>query len=263
MNLLVSSKQRVLHIILNRPEKRNALNAEICGGIVAAISEAQQRDDIGCVMIAATGTVFCSGMDLDEASEIDEAELAVSHDALFSLGSQSLKPIVMAVQGAALGGGLGLVAQGHIVFAGEGVIFGLPEIRVGMWPFLVHRSVSAALGLRRTLELSLTGQSLTAEHACNWGLVYRVCPGAELHDRATSMARHLAKASPLALSCGMQYLRDSAGKPWKESGEIGKALRAKLMESADFKEGILAFKQKREPRWPRIPPDFYDSKTDM
>lgn len=258
MNLLVSKKQRVLHIVLNRPEKRNALNAEICGGIVAAVSEAQQRDDVGCIMLGATGTVFCSGMDLDEASEIGETELAASHDALFSLGSQSLKPIVIAVQGAALGGGLGLVAQGHIVFAGEGVIFGLPEIRVGMWPFMVHRSVSAALGLRRTLELSLTGQSFTAEHAWNWGLVYRVCPGAELHDRAESMARHLAKASPLALSCGMQYLRDSAGKPWEESGKIAKALRAKLMAGSDFKEGRVAFREKREARWPSMPAGVYD-----
>ncbi len=262
MNLLVSSKQRVLHIALNRTEKRNALNAELCRGLVAAISEAQQQDDIGCIMVSATGTVFCSGMDLDEANEIDEAELASVHDALFSVGSQSIKPIVMAVQGAALGGGLGLVAQGHIVFASDGVNFGLPEIRVGLWPFLVYRSVSAALGARRTLEMSLTGQSFTAEHACDWGLVYRVCPGAELHDRATSMARHLAKASPLALSCGMQCVRDSAGKPWKESGDIAKVLRAKLMESADFKEGRLAFKQKREPRWPSMPADFYGSKTD-
>ncbi len=261
MNLLVSSKQRVLHIVLNRPEKRNALNAEICRRLVESISDAQQQDDVGCILISATGTVFCSGMDLDEASEIDETELAAVHDTLFSIGSQSIKPIVMVVQGAALGGGLGLVAQGHIVFASDGATFGLPEIRVGLWPFMVYRSVSAALGARRTLELSLTGQSFTAEHACNWGLVYRVCPGAELHDRARSMARHLAKASPLTLSCGMEYLRDSAGKPWKESGEIAKALRAKLMESADFKEGRLAFKQKREPRWPSMPADFYDSKA--
>ena len=263
MNLLVSSNQRVLHIVLNRPEKRNALNAEICRALVASISEAQRQDGIGCIMISATGTVFCSGMDLDEASEINEAELAAVHDALFSVGSQSLKPIVMVVQGAALGGGLGLVAQGHIVFAGDGVIFGLPEIRIGLWPFLVYRSVSAALGSRRTLELSLTGQAFTAERACDWGLVYRVCPAAELHDRARSMARHLAKASPLALSAGMQYLRDSAGKPWKDSGEIAKVLREKLMESEDFKEGRLAFKQKREARWPSMPADFYGSKTDM
>jgi len=262
MSLHISCKQRVLRIILNRPEKRNAINTELCRGLVAAISKAQQQDDVGCIMISATGTVFCSGMDLDEASEIDEAELAAVHDALFSVGSQSIKPIVIAVQGAALGGGLGLVAQGHIGFASEGVNFGLPEIRVGLWPFLVYRSVSVALGARRTLEMSLTGQSFTAENACDWGLVYRVCPDAELHDRATSMARHLAKASPLALSCGMQYLRDSVGKPWEKSGEIAKELRAKLMESADFEEGRLAFKQKREARWPSMPAGFYDSKTD-
>ncbi len=261
MNLLVSSKHRVLNIVLNRPEKRNALNAEMCQAMRAAISEAQQREDIGCILISATGTVFCSGMDLDEASDIDEAQLAALHEDLFSIGSQSVKPILMAVQGAALGGGLGLVAQGHIVFASEGAVFGLPEIRVGLWPFLVYRSVSAALGPRRTLELSLTGQSFTAEDGCGWGLVYRACPGAELHDRATSMARNLARASPLALSCGMRYFCESAGKSWAEAGEIAKRLRAKLIESADFKEGCLAFKQKRDARWPSMPPSFYDHKS--
>ena len=258
MNLLISNTQRVLHLVLNRPGKRNALDVGLCREIVAIISEAQQRDDIGCILIGAAGAVFCSGMDLDEASKIGEAELSAVHEALFTLGSQSLKPIVMVVHGPALGGGLGLVAQGHIVFAGDGAIFGLPEIRVGLWPFLVYRSVSAALGQRRTLELSLTGQSFTAQQACNWGLVHRVCPEPELQDLAVLMARNLAKASPLALSSGMQYLRDSVGKPWNESGEIAKAFRSKLMESADFKEGRLAFKQKRQPRWPSMPAGFYD-----
>lgn len=259
MNVLVNKKQRILNIVLNRPEKRNALTLEMSATIVRAIHEAQEADDVGCILIGATGPVFCAGMDLDEASELRGPELEAAHEALFSAGTQSLKPIVVAANGTALGGGLGLVAQGHVVLVGSGAVFGLPEIRVGLWPFLVYRSVSAVLGERRTLELSLTGQHFSAEQAVEWGLAHRVCPFPEVLDRARSVARQLAKSSPFAIACGMRYVRDAVGKTWQEAGEIAASLRGELMESADFREGYLAFKEKREARWPSMPADGYDS----
>ncbi len=257
MNLLLSIKHRVLHIVLSRPEKRNALNFEMCTGINAAIADAQENEDVGSIMISASGTVFCSGMDLDEARHLDGHQLATAHETLFTVGSQSVKPIVIAVNGAALGGGLGLVAQGHVVLAAEGATFGLPEIRVGLWPFMVYRSVEAALGARRTLELSLTGQVFNAHEACSWGLVHRVSPGEEIGDRSKAIARELAKASPLALSAGMQFVRDSAGKSWTEAGKLAVASREQLMKSPDFAEGCVAFKERREARWPSMRPSFY------
>ncbi|MDQ2712059.1 MAG: enoyl-CoA hydratase/isomerase family protein [Acidobacteriota bacterium] len=257
MNLLVSTKHRVLHIVLNRPEKRNALSLDMCTGISTAVGHAQDEQDVGSVMISASGTVFCSGMDLDEVRYLNEEQLAAAHEILFSIGSQSVKPIIVAVNGAALGGGLGLVAQGHVVLAAEGATFGLPEIRVGLWPFMVYRSVEAALGGRRTLELSLTGQSFNADQACSWGLVHRVCPGEEIGDRSKALARELAKASPLALQAGMQFVRDSAGKSWTEAGKLAAASREQLMKSPDFVEGCVAFKERREARWPSMRPSFY------
>ncbi len=260
MSLLVSSLHRILHVTLNRPEKRNALNREMCTGIISAVVEAQKREDIACILITSTGSVFCAGMDLDEAASTDQTELADLHEELFSLGGRSLKPIVASVNGAALGGGLGLVAQCHVVFAGEGAVFGLPEIQVGLWPFLVYRSISAAIGPRRTLALSLSGRSFNALQAREWGLVHRVLPGTEVEDRAQARARRLAKASPMALQLGMQYSRESSDKSWSEAGELAAELRVKLMESGDFKEGREAFKQKREARWPSMPAEFYSAK---
>jgi enoyl-CoA hydratase/carnithine racemase len=262
MNLLVTSQYRILHIILNRPEKRNALNAEICRGIVEAIEGAQRNENIACIMITANGSVFSAGMDLDEAVNANQAELSGLHESLFTIGARSLKPIVMAVNGAALGGGLGLVAQGHVVFAGEGAIFGLPEINVGLWPFLVYRSVSAAIGRRRTLAISLSGRSFTALQAAEWGVVHHIVASNELEERCRSMGRRLAEASPLALALGMKYVQESAGKSWSEAGGLAAELRVKLMESADFKEGQLAFKQKRDALWPSMPADFYNTKAD-
>lgn len=253
MDLVVDEKCRVLHVTLNRPEKRNALNAQMCAEIVKAIQSVQKRHDVGAIMLAAAGQVFCAGMDLDEASGMHEDELADIHEDLFTIGATSLKPIVVCVNGAALGGGVGLVVQGHVVLAAQGSVFGLPEIRVGLWPFLVYRAVEAALGTRRTLELSLTGRVFHASDALHWGMVHHVCPPAEAADRANAMARELAKASPSAIASGMQYFQLSRGRTSQEAGELAKRLRADLMQSADFKEGYEAFKHKREPHWPSMP----------
>jgi enoyl-CoA hydratase/carnithine racemase len=261
MDLRIDEKHRVLHLTLNRQGKRNALTAAMCSAIVRAIDEVQERNDIGCILLSAAGSVFCAGMDLDEAATgaegSDSASLFQAHDDVFSIGARSRKPLVICVNGAALGGGLGLVAQGHVVLASELAVFGLPEIRIGLWPFVVYRAIEAAVGDRRTLELSLTGDMFQPSQALAWGLVHRICPSVELAGRGHAIARDLAKASPLALASGMRYFQESRGKSWKEAGELAAALRPGLMASDDFKEGIAAFKQKREPRWPSMPPEFY------
>jgi len=261
MSVIVECRLRVLHIILNRPEKRNALNAEMCSRIVTEIESAQVREDVGAILISALGHVFCSGMDLDQAAgDISQDALAHIHDDLFSIGANSIKPVLVCVNGSALGGGLGLVAQGHIVIAAQGAGFGLPEVRVGLWPFLVYRAVEAALGPRRTLELSLTGRVFHSHEAQLWGLVQHVGPGSEVLDRAQLMARDLAKSSPLAISAGMRYVKGARGKAWKEAGEIACELRTQLLHGPDFKEGYEAFKEKREPRWPSMPEMFYSER---
>jgi enoyl-CoA hydratase/carnithine racemase len=258
MDLLIQEKHRVLNITLNAQVKRNALTAAMCAGIVDAVEEAQGRDEIGCILICAKGSVFCSGMDLDEATDTSGSELQRVHERLFSMAAHSMKPIVVSVNGAALGGGLGLVAQGHVVMSSELAMFGLPEIRIGLWPFFVYRAIESAIGGRRTLELSLTGHFFNAERALQWGLVHEVCPSSEIGDRTKALSRELAKSSPVAIRHGMEYVQGSRGKSWEEAGRLAGELRAKLMDSDDFKEGMAAFKGKREPHWPAMPPGFYE-----
>jgi enoyl-CoA hydratase/carnithine racemase len=258
MGLNIERKQRLLQIVLNRPGKRNALTSAMCAGIVDAIGAAQDDRNIGSILISAAGPVFCSGMDVDEALSTEHAELANLHDDLFSTGFHSRKPIVISVCGAALGGGLGLVAQGHVVLASENAAFGLTEIRIGLWPFMVYRALEAALGARRTLELSLTGRSFTAHDALYWGLAHQVCPPAETYERACGMARELSKASPAAIEAGLAYHQRSRGKSWEEAGNLAAELRVQLMDSGDLKEGFDAFKHRREPRWPSMPAEFYN-----
>ena len=259
MELLVEQKRRVLHLTLNRPEKRNALTSGMCSGIVQAVETAQAGYDTGVVLISANGHVFCAGMDLDEAVTIDHHELARVHDRLFTMGFWSRKPIIVAVNGAALGGGLGLVAQGHVVTASNGAAFGFTEIKIGLWPFLIYRSVEAALGPRRTLQLSLTGQLFYAQQALEWGLVHNVSTPVEVLDRACGYAVDMAKSSPEAIQHGLEFVQASRGKSPDETGAIAQNLRARLMEGHDFQEGFRSFKLKQQPRWPSMPPDFYEA----
>jgi enoyl-CoA hydratase/carnithine racemase len=191
-------------------------------------------------------------MDLDEAVSPAKDLLDDVHAKLFSLGRRAMKPIVMCVNGAALGGGLGLVAQGHIVVASQSAAFALPEIRLGLWPLLVYRSVEAALGSRRTLELSLTGRLFHSEEALAWGLVSRVAHPDEVHARAKSIANDLAKASPQALEAGFRLLAECDGASSEDAMNAAVKIRRTLMESDDFREGVAAFKERREPRWPSI-----------
>jgi enoyl-CoA hydratase/carnithine racemase len=255
MDILIEDDQRVLHLTLNRPNKRNALTMKMCAQIVETIRAAQTNAGVGCILISAKGSAFCSGMDLAESAPMEE--LLKVHEQLFTVGAQSVKPIVAAVNGVALAGGLGLVAQGHVVIASPNAVFGLPEVRIGFWPFIVYRSVEAALGKRRTLQLSLTGDNFDAQRGLEWGLVHQIFPADELAAASWNTALDIAKASPLAISSGMQYVRAAEGKSISEAGEIAAAHRAKLLASADFKEGTNARKEKRAPFWPSMPLDFY------
>lgn len=260
-NLHLDHKRRVLLIRLTRLEKRNALTADMCNGIVSAIQGVQDDPGTGAIMLAADGQVFSSGMDLDEAVSPTASDLGPVHERLFSIGLTSRKPIVIAVNGAALGGGLGLVAQGHFVIAEQSSQFCLPEVKVGLWPFLVYRALEAGIGSRRTLALSLTGRTFTAADALAWGLVHKVCPDNEVYECACNAAHQIAQSCPAAIGAGMAYAGASIGKSWQEAGEMASHLRDELMRSGDFKEGVAAFKQRRQPQWPSMPADFYPGKN--
>lgn len=251
-HIKVEQLGRVLQIQLARQEKRNALTFQMCDDIIEAIEGAQQNSTVGSILLVAAGPVFCSGMDVGERLAGDGAHLSRAHDRLFTLGARSIKPIVVGVNGAAFGGGLGLAAQGHVVIAEMHSIFALPEIKLGLWPFLIYRVMEEAIGSRRLLALSLTGKNFDADEALAWGLVHQLCHDDEVYDRSAVIARELAKASPQAIEFGMRYVRDARGRSWEEKGQIACRLREELMSTADYQEGTLAFKEKRHPRWPSM-----------
>jgi enoyl-CoA hydratase/carnithine racemase len=241
---------RVLEITLNRPEKRNALNHEMCQAIVGACEAADHDPAIGAIYWKANGDVFCAGMDLDEATGADAEDLTSIHGRLFRLGQSMRKPIVCAVKGPALGGGLGLVANSHVAIAAHGSQFGLTEIRVGMWPFAIYRALELALGPRRTLELTLSSKIFNTPEAFAWGLIGEVLPPFELDDRAAAIASTLANASSDTIARGLEFAAESRELDSAHAMELALALRGEQFHSPDFHEGVHAFREKRSPRWP-------------
>src|SRR6202140_3579783 len=142
-DLLETNRQgRLLRLVLNRPEKRNALNTQLCRDLAVALEHADRDPAVGAILLSGNGKHFCAGMDLSEVSAQSTGAINAAQEQLFTVGARIGKPLVGAVQGAALGGGMGLAANCHIVVAREDAIFGLTEIRVGLWPFLVFRTLS-------------------------------------------------------------------------------------------------------------------------
>lgn len=251
-NLLHSVREgRILRLTLNRPEKRNALDAALCRALVDALEAAQDDAAVGAVLLAANGKAFCAGMDLAEIESVgDTSEINAVHERLFTVGARLAKPIVAAVHGPAIGGGTGLVANCHIVVAGAEASFGLTEIRLGLWPFLIYRPVAAALGERRTLELALTGRVFGAAEAREMLLAHEVAD--DPLTRAMEIAGVVAGYSPTAIRTGLQFVQEVRGADPGRAGEIAQRVRNEVFAGADFKEGIRAFQEKRRPRWPSI-----------
>jgi len=225
--LIVETEGQVRHLRLNRPEKRNALSFELCRQLTAALDIADQDPAIHAILLTAEGKAFCAGMDLKEIGIVNEDELSLIHDSLFTAGSRLSKPLVAAVTGPAIAGGTGLVANAHIVVAGPAATFGLPEIKIGLWPLLVFRALTQAVGERRATELSLTGRTITAAEANQMGLV------TEVHESPEPRARELAVAISSyrreAISLGLEYVRESRTQTWEESGQRARILRAQLL----------------------------------
>jgi enoyl-CoA hydratase/carnithine racemase len=249
--LEVERSGRLLRLRLNRPEKRNALNLVLCRELTAAIEAGDRDEGVGAILLSGAGSSFCAGMDLNEV----DLDLEEAHERLFTVGRRVTTPIVAAVQGAAIAGGTGLVANAHVVVASHGASFGLTEMRIGLWPFLIFRAVVEAVGERCAVELGITGRVFDTHEAVRIGLAHHIALPDELDARATAMANGLAASSSDAMRHGLRYVAEARSLDYAAAGAVAQRLRREVLASADFSEGVRAFREKRRPRWPSHAPE--------
>jgi enoyl-CoA hydratase/carnithine racemase len=238
--LIEASQQgRVLHLALNRPEKRNALNSSLCHALLEAFAQAEADLSIAVILLSGNGAAFCAGMDLKEAADPGAADLAGLHERLFTIINRIRKPVVASVHGSAFGGGVGLVANAHVAIAAPDTNFGLSEIRLALWPVMIFRALVLAVGERRATELSMTGRSFSAQDAREYGLVTEIADNPL--EFAQARAAEIAEYSPYALDRGIDYSRRIRNMTSEDAGNLGRRVREDLMSHPDFERSVKAF----------------------
>jgi enoyl-CoA hydratase/carnithine racemase len=243
MNGILETRQegRVLRVWLNRPDRRNSLSAELCRELVQVLDGAEKDANVGSILLAGRGDSFCAGMDLSELATPDVERVSRVQETLFTIGARLRKPLIGAVQGAAHGGGMGVVANCHVVIASEDATFGITGIRLGLWPFVIFHAVSAAVGERRALALTITGELFNAAEALRTGLVHQVVPIEEVEPRALELAKTVANYSSNALRSGIGFVQGVQGQPWKSAASVGRLVRDEFLKSTEFQASLAAF----------------------
>jgi enoyl-CoA hydratase len=243
---------------LNRPEQANSLNRELRLAIGAAFTGAAADDEVRVVVLTAAGDrIFCAGMDLKEfaaqaaaargdggAEGSNGEEASAGVDVLIRGGFP--KPVIAAVNGAAVGGGFELVLGCDLVVAAEHARFGLPEANRGLVAAGGGTALSQRIPLALALEMALTGDPIGADRARDLGLVNRVVPAGDLLGAALELAGRVARSGPLAVAATKQLMREAiGGADWGRIREVV----APVFASGDAVEGATAFAERREPVW--------------
>ncbi len=248
-DLIVTRHGRVLHLTLNRPAARNALNNALLSELAATLEAAASDSEISVCVIAGNERFFAAGADLNEMAEKDlAATLNDIRPQLWARINAFNKPLIAAVNGYALGAGCELALLCDLVIAGENARFGLPEITLGIMPGAggtqrLIRSVGKSLASK----MVLTGKSITARQALAAGLVSDVYPEALTLEYALQQAALMARHSPLALQAAKQALRQSQEVALQAGLAQERQLFTLLAATDDRQEGIDAFLQKRTP----------------
>jgi methylglutaconyl-CoA hydratase len=245
----------VAHVVLDRPETRNAFDGEMMRELHDAVGAASVRDDIRVVVLAGRGSVFCAGADVEWMKAIAgftrQENLADAHRLfdLFETIDRSPKAVVASVQGAALGGGAGLAAVADVVVAEEGAKFGFTEVRLGLVPAVISPYVVRKIGASAARELFLTGERFGAARAAAIGLVHRVVKLDELDAAVDACVCDLLQAAPGAVAAAKDLVRGVHGRSAENVRDLVCERIAERRASDEGQEGLLAFLEKRKPDW--------------
>jgi len=256
-NCIVEQHGGVLVVTLNRPEAKNAFSPEMLIGLYKAWRLLDERDDLMCAILTANGDTFCAGMDLKAGAEEDHGatkefmELMASvpnvHWQALLRDNRPNKPLILAVEGYALAGGTEVLLGTDIRVAAENAIFGVTEVARGLYPMS-----GSTVRLRRQIpyclaaEMLLCGEHLSAEQALDFGLINRIVPAGKTLETAQQYAQKICANGPLAIAAVTRSLREHQEcMPEDEAMLASDTLAGPVFSSADAKEGMRAFKEKR------------------
>jgi len=244
----------VLRITLDRPENRNALSEALLGDLIDALEAARADDAVRCVVLASSHEkVFSSGADLSGFGA--DTPLVHRHLGserfvrLFRLIGELGKPVICAASGHVLAGALGLALACDLVIAREGVTFGTPEIDVGAFPFMIMALIYRNVPRKRTNEMLLLGERVSAEAAREMGIVNRVEPAERFDAAVEEWATKLASKSPVVMRLGKDAMFRQMDMAFLEALDYLRAQLSLAQSTEDLHEGVSAFFEKRAPEW--------------
>jgi methylglutaconyl-CoA hydratase len=245
----------VEHLVLNRPDVRNAFNAGMIGELTAWAGEFARQSDAHVVVMSGAGKVFCAGADaswMAETASYSKAENlrdAGTASAMFRALDELPVPLIGRIHGAAIGGGAGLAAVCDIAIADEDAVFGFTEVKLGIVPAVISPFVLAKIGRSAARELFLSGARFPAARAYKIGLVHAAVPPADLDDTVARYVAEIASAGREAIAAAKTLIRDVWGRTAADATPITAAALAARRVSPEGQEGLRAFLEKRKPRW--------------
>ncbi|EIJ79198.1 enoyl-CoA hydratase [Bacillus methanolicus PB1] len=250
-NLSWSHSDMVVTITIKRPPA-NALSSSLLKQLSAVLDEVESNDHIRVILIHGEGKFFSAGADIKEFTSIqtghDFANLAEYGQNLFERLENFSKPIIAAIHGAALGGGLELAMACHFRLVSEDAKLGLPELQLGLIPgFAGTQRLPRYVGIARAAEMMFTSEPITGIEAVQYGLANHAYPESELLDNAYRIAKKIAKKSPVSIKAAIQLLNYAKTEEFYSGVKKEAELFGKVFVSEDAQEGIRAFIEKREP----------------
>ncbi len=243
----------VRHVVLNRPEKRNAFNDELVRATGEALRDAANDASVRCVVVRGAGPMFSSGMDLASLAAVAEAPeslRAFRRECLdaWNLAEEMTKPTICAIHGACIGGAMELALACDLRVIAADALIGMPETRIGLIPDVGGSSrLPAVVGLGRAKELIMTGKLIGAEEAERIGLVNRVAPADELDGAVQGLVDELLACAPVAVGLAKRVMDASAKPALSATLELEVTAQERCAATADFAEGAKAFREKRQP----------------
>lgn len=251
--VLYEARDRIARITLNDPDKRNALSNEMIDGLLAAFERARDDANVGVVVLTGAGKVFSAGGDLSGFSA--DIPLIQKHRAtdrfprLFKLIGELGKPTICAANGHALAGGLGVALACDLVIAKDSAQFATPEINVGLFPYMIMAVIYRNVGRKKTNELLLLGERISAADAERSGLINKAVPEAEFDDAVNDWAHRLASKSSVVMRLGHNAMFRQQDLGFSEALAFLHSQLTLTFGTDDALEGAMAFLEKREPDW--------------